>query len=29
LPRWGLVPSILISIGLYVGAAFITMRLAH
>jgi hypothetical protein len=29
LPRWGLVPSVLISIGLYVGAAFITMRLVH
>jgi hypothetical protein len=29
LPRWGLVPSILISIGLYVGVALITIRLAH
>ena len=29
LPRWGLVPSVLISLGLYVAAAFITMRFVH
>ncbi|HIE17184.1 MAG TPA: DUF3147 domain-containing protein [Dehalococcoidia bacterium] len=29
LPRWGLVPSLLVGIGIYVAAALITMRLVH
>ncbi len=29
LPRWGLVPSVLISLGLYIAAAFITVRFVH
>lgn len=29
LPRLGLVPSVLISLGLYIAAAFITVRFVH
>jgi uncharacterized membrane protein (GlpM family) len=29
LPRWGLVPSVLTGLGIYIAAAFITMRFVH
>jgi hypothetical protein len=29
LPRWGIVPSVIVGIALYVGVAIVTMRFVH
>jgi hypothetical protein len=29
LPRWGIVPSVVVGIALYVGVAVLTMRFVH